>query len=110
MLAEAAACALPAVAVSAPGCDEVVRDGETGVLTKNDPAALGDAVIRLLLDPGRRRQMARRAREIAEREFDVRLQIERTLNVYANAAERCRAHLSPATHRASRPLQPPRRS
>ncbi len=97
VLAEAAACGLPAVAVSAPGCDEVVRDGETGVLTKNDPAALGDAVIRLLLDAERRRRMACRAREIAEREFDVRLQIERTLAVYADAADRCHARLSQAT-------------
>jgi len=98
VLAEAAACGLPAVAVSAPGCDEVVRDGETGVLTKHDPATLGDAVIGLLLDRERRRGMGRRARQVAEREFDVRLQIERTLTVYAAAVERCRARLSQATH------------
>jgi 1,2-diacylglycerol 3-alpha-glucosyltransferase len=85
VLAEAAACGLPAVAVSAPGCDEVVRDGETGLLTKIDAAALADAVIALLLDPARRTAMACRAREIAERQFDVRLQIEQTLAVYAAA-------------------------
>src|SRR5207247_1210640 len=34
VLAEAAACGLAAVAVAAPGCDEVVRDGATGVLAK----------------------------------------------------------------------------
>ena len=50
VLAEAAACGLPAVAVNAPGCDEVVRDGETGILTKGDPAALAEAAIGLLLD------------------------------------------------------------
>lgn len=85
VLAEAAACGLPAVAVSAPGCDEVVRDGETGLLTKVDAAALADAVIGLLLDADRRAAMAGRAREVAAREFDVRLQIERTLAVYAQA-------------------------
>ena len=90
VLAEAAACGLPAVAVSAPGCDEVVRDGDTGVLTKGDPAALAEAVIGLLLDPERRRAMARRAREIAERLFDVRLQIDRTMAVYADAVARLR--------------------
>src|SRR6266508_2152719 len=36
VLAEAHACALPAVAVGASGVDEVVRDGETGLLTKSD--------------------------------------------------------------------------
>ncbi len=91
VLAEAAACGLPAVAVSAAGCDEVVRDGDTGILTKSDPTALGDAAIGLLLDPARRRRMAGRAREVAVREFDVRVQIDRTLAVYAEAAARVRA-------------------
>jgi glycosyltransferase involved in cell wall biosynthesis len=90
VLAEAAACGLPAVAVDASGCDEVVRDGETGVLTKGDPAALADAAVGLLLDPERRRSMARRAREMAERHFDVRLQIARTLAVYHDAIARVR--------------------
>ncbi len=90
VLAEAAACGLPAVAVGAPGCDEVVRDGDTGALTKSDPAALGDAAINLLLDPERRRRMGARARQIAVEEFDVRRQIERTLAVYAEAAARAR--------------------
>ena len=50
VLAEAAACGLPAVTVTAPGCDEVVRDGESGILTKGDPASLAEAAIGLLLD------------------------------------------------------------
>ncbi|OLC14203.1 MAG: hypothetical protein AUH29_10905 [Candidatus Rokubacteria bacterium 13_1_40CM_69_27] len=88
VLAEAAACGVPAVAVDAPGCDEVVRDGETGLLTKADPAALAEAAIGLLLDAERRSAMGRRAREIALREFDARLQIDRTLEVYGEAGDR----------------------
>ena len=88
MLAEAAACGLPAVAVIAPGCDEVVRDGETGILTKNDPAGLAEAAIGLLLDGERRAAMRLRARQVAEREFDVELQIDRTLQLYAEAQAR----------------------
>ncbi|MBI4246902.1 MAG: glycosyltransferase [Candidatus Rokubacteria bacterium] len=88
VLAEAAACGVPAVAVAAPGCEEVVRDGETGVLTKGDSVALADAALGLLLDAERRRAMAARAREVAMRWFDVRLQIERTLAVYAEATVR----------------------
>jgi 1,2-diacylglycerol 3-alpha-glucosyltransferase len=86
VLAEAAACGLPAVAVTAPGCDEVVRDGDTGLLTKSDPADLADAATVLLVDAERRAVMGRRARTVAEQEFDVRLQIARTLDVYAAAA------------------------
>jgi 1,2-diacylglycerol 3-alpha-glucosyltransferase len=85
VLAEAAACGLPAVAVAAPGCDEVVRDGESGLLTKGEPAALADAAIRLLVDTERRHSMGVRARQIAERDFDVGLQIDRTLDVYEQA-------------------------
>ena len=88
VLAEAAACGIPAVAVSAPGCDEVVHDGETGLLTKSDTAALADAVISLLLDDARRARMGRAARALAERQFDVRVQIERTLAVYREAHAR----------------------
>jgi len=83
VLAEAAACGVPAVSVTGPGCDEVVRDGETGLLTKAEPPALAEAAISLLLDGQRRRRMGRRAREIAERDFDVRLQIDHTVALYA---------------------------
>jgi glycosyltransferase involved in cell wall biosynthesis len=88
VLAEAAACGLPAVAVNAPGCDEVVRDGHTGLLTKSEPPAMAEAAIGLLLDGDQRRRMAERARVVSEAEFDVRLQIDRTLAVYETA----RAH------------------
>jgi glycosyltransferase involved in cell wall biosynthesis len=88
VLAEAAACGLPAVAVIAPGCDEVVRDGETGILTKGNPAALAEAAIGLLLDGDRRQAMGERARQVAEQAFDVTLQITRTLDVYAEAGAR----------------------
>lgn len=88
VLAEAAACALPAVAVSAPGCEEVVRDGESGLLTKREPAALAEAAIGLLLDPERRRAMGQRARELAERDFDVTRQVDATLAVYVQALAR----------------------
>jgi len=83
VLAEAAACGVPVVSVTGPGCDEVVRDGETGLLTKAEPPALAEAAISLLVDGQRRRRMGRRAREIAERDFDVRLQIDHTVALYA---------------------------
>jgi glycosyltransferase involved in cell wall biosynthesis len=88
VLAEAAACGLPAVAVSAPGCNEVVCDGETGVLTKADATAVAEAAIGLLLDGERRRTMGARARQVAEQAFGADLQLARTLAVYADARRR----------------------
>jgi 1,2-diacylglycerol 3-alpha-glucosyltransferase len=88
VLAEAAACGLPAVAVAGPGCDEVVHDGDSGLLTKSEPAALAEAAIGLLVDAERRQAMGGRARQVAERQFGVDLQIDRTLAIYEEARAR----------------------
>src|SRR6185295_12237265 len=48
------ACGLPAVAVRASGVDEVVTDGQTGILTKAETGEMADAAIGLLLDARRR--------------------------------------------------------
>ena len=76
VLAEAHACGLPAVAVRASGVDEVVRDGETGLLTKADVEELADAAIGLLLDAPRRSAMASAARELAASDFSAARQVE----------------------------------
>src|SRR5499425_2249771 len=76
VLAEAHACGLPAVAVHASGVDEVVRDGETGILTKSDAGDLADAAIGLLLDPSRRSGMALASRALAESDFSSERQVE----------------------------------
>ena len=82
-LAEAHACGLPAVAVGAPGVEEVVRDGETGLLVKPDPRALAEAAIGLLLDPARRRSMGDRAREVASQQFGAERQARLIAALYA---------------------------
>jgi glycosyltransferase involved in cell wall biosynthesis len=76
VLAEAHACGLPAVAVRASGVDEVVRDGETGLLTKADVQELADAAIGLLLDAPRRSAMALAARALAASDFSAARQVE----------------------------------
>lgn len=83
VLAEAHACALPAVAVRASGVDEVVVDGQSGVLTKADPRELADAAIALLLDPERRAVMARAARPAAEASFSAARQVQSMVAHYA---------------------------
>lgn len=52
------------MATQVGGLPEVVEDGVTGILVPpNDPQALAEAVLSLLRDPERRRQMGRRGRE-----------------------------------------------
>jgi glycosyltransferase involved in cell wall biosynthesis len=62
--------------------DEVVVNGETGILTKADPRELADAAIGLLLDPERRASMGEKARALAEREFAARRQVGRVAALY----------------------------
>jgi 1,2-diacylglycerol 3-alpha-glucosyltransferase len=83
VLAEAHASGLPAVAVRASGVDEVVRDGETGVLTKAEAREFADAAIGLLLDPERRRLMGLAARAAAARDFSAARQVETMIGHYA---------------------------
>lgn len=82
VLAEAHACGLPAVAVRASGVDEVVADGETGLLTKAEAGELADCAIGLLLDPERRLAMGRAARLVAEAQFSAARQVENMVGHY----------------------------
>lgn len=87
VLAEAHACGLPAVAVRASGVDEVVRDGQTGLLTKPEARDLADASIGLLLDPQRRRAMGVAARVVAERHFSAADQVSVMVEHYRRLLE-----------------------
>lgn len=88
-LLEAGACGLPLVATDVPGCREVVRNGDNGVLLPvRDPAALADALQALVADPARRHALGARAREIVVTEFSESLVVARTLQVYAAAQKR----------------------
>lgn len=83
ILIEAAACGRPMVATDVPGCREIVRDSETGLLVPpGDTDALVDALARLLDDAALRRRMGRRAREIVENEFSIEKVVDETLSVY----------------------------
>ncbi len=72
VLLEAMALGTPCVATDVTGIPEVLRDGETGLMVpQRDPAALADAIERLLGDPALRVDLARRARVQIEADFDV---------------------------------------
>src|SRR5271168_1056569 len=90
-LLEAAACARPIVASDVPGCREVVRHGETGLLVPaRDIQGLADAIAALAGDPPRRAAMGRAGRALVEREFAENIVARQTLAVY-DAALRERA-------------------
>lgn len=82
-LLEGLAAGRPLVATDVPGCREAVIDGETGLrVPARDPAALADALARLLQDPPLRARMGTRGRELAQEAFSTRIVVARTLALY----------------------------
>jgi glycosyltransferase involved in cell wall biosynthesis len=87
-LLEAAACARPIVASDVPGCREVVRPGDNGILVRpRDIKGLADAIATLAGDPAWRGAMGAAGRTIVEREFAEELVARQTLVLYHAALE-----------------------
>ncbi len=83
VLIEAASCAKPIVATNVAGCKEIVRDGENGILVKpGDTEELAGAILVLLNDPQKARQMGQHGRTLVRNEFTEASVISRTLEVY----------------------------
>lgn len=71
-LLSAQAAGVPVVAGRERGVPEVVRDGETGILTKpGDDQAFADAIAGLLADPARRAAMASRGAATVRRDHSL---------------------------------------
>lgn len=65
VLLEAAACARPIVTTDTPGCRDVVKDGVSGLIVPpNDPSALAEALLKLLVDPDLRGRMGNSGRQL----------------------------------------------
>jgi colanic acid/amylovoran biosynthesis glycosyltransferase len=80
---EAQAVGVPLVATDTGGIAETVPpEHRPHLVPGDDPAALADAIARLLLDPGIRAERARHAREWVEREFDATRLARRTVRLY----------------------------
>jgi glycosyltransferase involved in cell wall biosynthesis len=85
-LIEAAAAGKSIVTTDVPGCREVVRDGENGILVPpRNVDALADALARLIENPALREQMGARSRMRAEQEFGLDTVIQQMLAIYREA-------------------------
>ncbi|WP_397474844.1 glycosyltransferase family 4 protein [Pusillimonas sp.] len=82
-LIEAAACGRAVVTTDVPGCRDAIEADRTGLLVPaRDAAALASAVQRLADDAALRRQFGEEGRHLAERAFDIRLVVQRHLEIY----------------------------
>lgn len=84
VLVEAGACGRPIVTTDAPGCSQVVRHGENGLLIPiKNSRALVDAIQSLLLNRVWRLQLGEAGRERTVAEFSEGKIARQTLDVYA---------------------------
>jgi glycosyltransferase involved in cell wall biosynthesis len=83
VLIEAAACGRAMVATDAPGCRDIVRNGQNGFLVPlGNPEALAHAVRILIEDPALRSKMGACGREIAIRGFSEATVVAQTMTIY----------------------------
>jgi len=92
VLTEAMAAGAVVVAVRAPGPQDMVREGETGLLSPAGAGAEGFAKVlrRAVADRSLREGLAAAARRDAER-YDIPQATQRLLTIYELAQERCAA-------------------
>ncbi len=94
-LREALAVETPVIGTDIEGNPELVMDGKTGLLVPpRNPAALAQAILRVIENPAHAKEMARAGRKLVEAQFSTRVKVERTEALYmrllANYAGRTR--------------------
>lgn len=73
----------PVVATSVGGIPELVKNGLTGVLRRGgDPSSLAEGIIYAIENPTAMKEMAERARSLAEAQFTAEKMVEGNLDVY----------------------------
>ena len=86
-LMQAMACGLPVVTTPVGSIEEIVTDGDTGVLVRPEDAAdLRRAIERLLDDVAGRKALGARAAAVARERFGEALMVQRMLAVFTQAA------------------------
>jgi glycosyltransferase involved in cell wall biosynthesis len=84
-LMEAAACGRPLIATDAPGCREIVRNGQTGLLVPiEDSTALAQAIVRLAESPHLRARYGEAARRLVVHQFSVKIIGKAIVELYKN--------------------------
>lgn len=83
VLVEAAASARAIVTTDVPGCRDVVKHGENGlVVPLKNPEALAIAIQTLIEDPSLRQTMGKKGRLLVENDYALECVLQQTLTVY----------------------------
>jgi glycosyltransferase involved in cell wall biosynthesis len=87
-LLEGMAAGTPVISTAIPVVDEIVRDGENGLLVAyDDVPALAQAILAVLEDPALRTRLVEGGRRTIEERFHPEVLIERVVEVYRRCLE-----------------------
>lgn len=93
VLPEAMACGLPIVATRSGAIEEIVQDGETGLLVPaRDPAAFAAALKRMIEDENFRKSMGARGLVRAGERFTIEVVVRNTMQFYESIGLTKEAH------------------
>jgi len=104
-LVEAMTVGTPVVTTDVPACNEIVRDGETGVIVPpDDPPALAAGIVRLLTDADLRSRLARAAQVDARTRYSAAVMARQFEALYSELAQayHLRTHRERHEHRSGR--------
>jgi hypothetical protein len=73
---------VPVIASNVGGLPEIVRDGETGLLTENNVDSINATIGRLLADDELADRLAAAGRRLVEERFTIERMVDATLSVY----------------------------
>lgn len=86
---EAMACGIPVVGFDTGGIPEIVEDNVSGLLAPvGDVHRLAEKIETMILDPGKRLEMGKKARQTVENTFTLRHQQEQYLRLYRGLLEK----------------------
>jgi 1,2-diacylglycerol 3-alpha-glucosyltransferase len=102
---EAVAAGLPVAAVEATGTSDIVRHGQEGLLTSNDPIALGTALAAIFSQQDLRQRLTAAALQRAQT-FEIHHLTQKLVSVYQQAIEDHRQGRTVQVHKT--PSQRPR--
>lgn len=88
VLTEAMYSGLPIVAVRATGVKDIVEDGQTGFLVREDKKEFSNTVQKLIDDESLRKKFGEKAEEIAKAKYTSKICAEKMIEVYEKAIER----------------------
>lgn len=85
IISEAMYLGLPIVAVNGPGVRDLVENGTTGILVREDSVEFSQAVSKLISNPDLRKEFAKNGEKIVKEKYTSRICTQKLLAVYAKA-------------------------